>query len=159
MTVRISVAKPSDRDVLLCMQRVCLPYDDLVDPKQGEWLIGRTSAGTPVCFSGGYAYRGEGEAAFVVSRQGVIPALRGLKLQQRLLRETCKRAVVAGLPEVWSYTSNANVASSNSFIGAGFKLWTPTHWNDPTRVVESGDARFAAPASMHFHYWRKRVIK
>lgn len=157
--ISITVAKPTDRDVLLCMQRVCMPYDDSVDPRQGEWLIGRTPKGTPVCFSGGYAYRNDTESAFVVSRQGVIPALRGLKLQQRLLRLTCKRAALLGLHEVWSYTSNANIASSNSFIAAGFKLWVPAHWHDEGRVVDPGDPKHAAPASALFHYWRKQVIK
>ncbi|MBK6920583.1 MAG: hypothetical protein IPH07_24495 [Deltaproteobacteria bacterium] len=157
--IRITIAKPGDRDLLLCMQRVCLPADDSADPRRGEWLVGRTPKGTPVCFSGGYTYRSSGEAAFIVSRQGVIPSHRGLRLQKRLLQLTCRRAAELGLPEVWSYTSLANVASANSFIAAGFRLWVPAHWHDHDDAADSAPHPTATAAPTQFLYWRKQALK
>lgn len=158
--IRIRVAKTAaDFDVIATMQRVCLPVDDLVDPRQGTWLVARTAKGVAVGFSGGYLYKNADgtESAFVISRQGVIPAMTGLRLQQRMIAEHEKQCAASGIAEIWTYTATHNLASGNSFIARGFRMWAPRYWDDKGRVLEPGVAQ--PPNLMQFTYWRKRVIK
>ena len=61
-------------------------------------------------------------------RAGVRPDARGQGLQRRLIRARVAYAKREGFPEVWTYTSNYNVASSNNLIREGFTLWAPGSW-------------------------------
>lgn len=156
--VRIRVARSAaDFDVICTMQRVCLPMDDLVDPRQGVWLVARSSKGVAVGFSGGVVWKTEHEHAFVILRQGVIPAMTGLKLQQRMIAEHERQCAEAGIPEIWTYTATHNLASGNSYIARRFKMWAPAFWNHTEKVLEPGRSNGVSLAA--FTYWRKRVIK
>lgn len=160
--IRIRVAHTeADLDVCRTLQRVTLPHDELIDPRPrpsivSEWLVARTPRGVGVGFSGGYRHRTDAEDGFVITRQGVIPIYRGLRLQQRMIRETMARARRAGIAEVWTYTTAGNIASANSFIACGFRLWTPTHWNERTTTLEP-----AIPTKLvyspTFLYWRRKL--
>lgn len=152
--IRITVAGPEDHDVLRTLQRVCLPFDDLIDPKTPgfTWLLARTPKRVTVAFSGHY----DCGDAVVISRQGVIPAMQGLGLQKRLIAETERLAKVAGLQEVWTYTACHNLASANSFISRNFRVWMPEPWEEKGVVLEDGQH---VPDTTRFTYWRKAVAK
>lgn len=60
-----------------------------------------------------------------MSRAGVIPAYRGQGLQKRLIQTRLSYAKKAGWEGVVTDTSKDNVASSNSLIACGFRLYRP----------------------------------
>lgn len=148
-TIKIKpVASPGDQDVARTLQKACLPWDDTLDPKtDGLWLLARTPSGIAIGYSG--SYLSAENNAIVIAHQGVLASHRGLGLQARMIRETCKIAIKRGVPEVWSYVSTPNVASCNSFVSAGFRMWRPEHW-----LGES-----VSPSQTEWVYWRKKVIQ
>lgn len=145
-----AVRSQADVDCCKTLQKVCLPWDDALTPtKTGWWLLARAAGGTAIAYSGSYEWKAENEHAIVIAHQGVIEAYRGLHLQARLIRQTCLRARDKGVPEVWSYVAAHNLASANSFIAEGFRLWRPHMWNGS--VVHETEKEW--------FYFRKTVIK
>jgi GNAT superfamily N-acetyltransferase len=60
-------------------------------------------------------------------RAGVRPEFRGHGLQRRLIAVRVAWAKRRGLYSVTTEVADWNVASANSLIRAGFKLWRPHH--------------------------------
>lgn len=145
-----AVRTRADADVCKTLQRVCLPWDDTHTPRRdGWWYVARTASGTAVAYSGSYLYSAPDDGkAVVIIHQGVIEAYRGLGLQRRLIRETCRQAKAKGVPEVWTYVAAANLASANSFIAEDFRLWAPAHWDGEVN-----------PKDPKWLFFRKKVIE
>lgn len=64
-----------------------------------------------------------------LARAGVLPQARGYGLQRKLIRVREAYAKRSGYKVIVTDTANLNVASSNSLIACGYKLYTPhTRW-------------------------------
>ena len=82
-----------------------------------------------------------GRSAFL-SRVGVLRAYRGQGLQKRFIRVRERKAKQLGCEYLITYTDRENLASSNSLIACGYKLYTPE------RV-------WGLPRSESLYWWRK----
>lgn len=110
-------------DLLVEMQKVCLPYDTPIDPAIGQWwLVWNTKHEAvafavlkPVATVPHYAY---------LARAGVIPGWRGRGLQRRLIMARLRAAKRGGFTHAITDTTN-NPPSANSLIRCGFKTYTP----------------------------------
>lgn len=129
---------PQTEVALRFMQKQCLPSDRVLCPAQGWWWI--------IYFHGELAGFGSmlqspkwSDCAYL-SRAGVLEPHRGKGLQKRLIRLRCRFARAIGMNWVITDTTD-NVASSNSLISEGFKMFDPTEpWALP-----------------HSAYWRKNL--
>lgn len=123
------------------LQLDTLPDDTPYNVRNGHWWI---------------AYEGELAVGFAgisqsvrwtdtgyLCRAGVIRSHRGKGLQKRLIRVREAKARRIGWKWLITETANWNVASANSLLACGYKLFTPTHaWG-----VEGA------------LYWRKKIEK
>ncbi len=137
--VRIrGVCGAADHELLLDLQRVCLPADEPYDTARGWWWVALTADDVPVAFAGLTETWADRRMGYLC-RAGVIPAARGAGLQKRLIRARLQCARRIGMREVVTDTAAGNHASANSLIGCGFKLYEPT-------------TRWAADGAL---YWRR----
>lgn len=122
MTVRIERTRSRER--IRQVQLLTLPYDQPLTllPTDAAWLAldGERVVGfgvlRPVRSDPGYGY---------LARAGVIPEYRGQGLQRRLIRARERGARKMGMTTLVTDTSRANLASSNSLIREGYKLYNP----------------------------------
>jgi GNAT superfamily N-acetyltransferase len=102
------------------LQAFCLPFDDPRDfVNDAVWLAleGDAEVGfASVCITGRMAY---------LSRAGVVPSHRGRGLQKRMIRARVAYAKRNGCECVITDTTTSNLASANSLITSGFKLYRP----------------------------------
>ena len=78
-----------------------------------------------------------------LSRAGVIEGFRGKGIQSKLIRARERWAKKQGLRSLITYTSQSAIASPNSLISSGFKLYKPARpWVDGT---------------YQWLYWRKEI--
>lgn len=78
----------------------------------------------PVAFCSLYIYPDLPETAFL-SLSGVLPSHRGKRIQKKMIKHRVKFARSQGVKRLISYTSYDNLASANSLIGCGFRLYDP----------------------------------
>lgn len=125
MTVSIRRYRPkADRAVLSALQATILPYDIpiTVRPIDLAWVAWRGSIAVgfavlrPVTSDAGFGY---------LARAGVAEGARGHGLQRRLIRVREAAARRLGWTALVSDTSRINLASSNSLIREGYKLYAP----------------------------------
>jgi ribosomal protein S18 acetylase RimI-like enzyme len=110
------------------LDKECFPKDAPCDAAVGKWwllLDGRKVAGYASLRNAphqpGIAY---------LNRAGVVKEYRGRGLQKRLIRVRLAYAKRHGYKEAISDSASYNVASSNSLIACGFKLYRPrTLWS------------------------------
>lgn len=96
----------------------CKPY-----PKEfSHWWLA-FHEGEPVGFSGLHIYKDCGTA--FLCRAGVIKQYRGHGLQKRMIRVRDAYARKSGVNRIISYVAYGNVASANSLISCGYKLYIP----------------------------------
>jgi GNAT superfamily N-acetyltransferase len=112
-------------DLIVELDAQCFPGDWRVKPEGAYWWIDEEK-GKPVAFAGmkvcGADYnRGLG----YLSRAGVVAGQRGQGRQRRLVHARVRMARRLGLKEVVTYVVAGNLASANSLIRAGFKLYSP----------------------------------
>ena len=123
---RVNNDKPDVQRLLLDMDTVCFPdrkneASPLVD--SGTWWVaydGKKPAAY-ACIRPSYQ---RGDTAYL-SRAGVLPAYRGKGLQKRLIRVRLAWARAEGYDRVVTDTVCGNVASSNSLIACGLRLFRP----------------------------------
>ena len=129
------------RNVLLYLQKKCLPSDKPCDVLHGHWWIVYTDTDIPVAFAG-MARSSQWLDAGYLCRAGVTPDYTGNGLQKRLIRVRIAKA--KKLNWNWVVTdTTANPASSNSLISQGFRLYEPSvPW-----------------AYKHSLYWRLNISK
>lgn len=138
--LKINTEDPLIQRALKELDKECFPADLPCDPSVGTWWImwdGKKVAGyasiKPSLGIPGAAY---------LSRAGVMPEYRGRGLQKRMIRVRLAYAKRNGFKEVVTDTSPGNVASSNSLIACGFKLFQPERlWS----------FRYGL-------YWRKKLV-
>lgn len=123
---RIRAVDASDQkiaSILIWLQLETLPADPLVNPVEGGywWLV--FDGVHPVAYLGLTPVESWGKTGYV-ARVGVLPAYRGQKLQQRLLRVCERKAKAVGWQRLISTTYN-NPPSANSFIACGYRTYEP----------------------------------
>jgi len=125
---KVDNTDPAVQLALRDMDRECLPTDAPADTSDGVWWVA-WKKNVPI----GYASlkkSNQGSDVAYYSRAGVLPAFRGKGLQKKMLRVLLRFAKSEGWKWVISDTSKDNVASSNSLITCGFRLYRPaTPWS------------------------------
>lgn len=103
----------------------CFPEDYRVKPEGAYWWIDEEK-GVPVAFAGMKVCAADYNRGLgYLSRAGVLAKYRGQGRQRRLIHARVAQAGRLGLAEVVTYVMAANLASANSLIGAGFRLYHP----------------------------------
>jgi len=97
-----------------------------VELQDAWWWLVRNEQGRPLAFAGmrpaimdchkGMAY---------MVRSGVIKSERGQGIQKNLIKARINLARRMGFSAVVTYVMDWNLASANSLIGCGFKLYKP----------------------------------
>lgn len=108
----------------------------------GAWWLVFDTTNEPVGFAGITPSTYAANTGYM-KRSGVLPAHRGRGLQRRLLRVRERYAKARNWCAVVTDTALHNVASANSLIACGFRLFRP----DPLWCGEGWD------------YWRKQYAE
>jgi GNAT superfamily N-acetyltransferase len=116
------VAGSAHESVILGLQHLTFPNDDVVPVSRGMWWLA-WHKGNPVAVAGAYPCEGWSSCLYV-SRTGVLADHRGRGLQGRLLDVCMRKARALGMSHVIS-TTYCNPVSSNNFIDRGFRLYSP----------------------------------
>jgi ribosomal protein S18 acetylase RimI-like enzyme len=128
-----------DPAVILTLQTLILPQDQPLPFGAGPWWV-MWEGTEAVAFASLKHYASDPQLGYL-SRAGVMPSYRGKGIQRRLIRVREAYARRSGLQVIVTDTSHSNLASSNSLIGCGYKLYQPAHpWGFPDG-----------------NYWRKRL--
>lgn len=130
MSARYSVSEERHGAELDVMQAVCLPSDEPVAAAPGQRCWIARADGEAVSF---IIMRPAHPGCWYLVRAGTVPEHCNKGLYKRLLRAAFAAARKAGITEVVTDTAHWNVASANGLIGAGFRLYIPTHkwgWED-----------------------------
>lgn len=137
---RVDNTDPAVQIALRDMDRECLPTDLSADTSDGVWWVA-WKKNVPIAYTS-LKKSNQGPDTAYYSRAGVLPAYRGRGIQKKMLRVLLKYAKAEGWARVISDTSKDNVASSNSLITCGFKLYRPvTPWSFDSAL-----------------YWRKELV-
>ena len=118
---------PDIEKVILELDRRCFPTDGAVETDDDSYWWVVWDSEKPVAFGGMRPCQhkaNEGMAAF--TRCGVARDYRGQGIQKRLIKARVAHARRLGLKQVVTYVKNWNLASANSLIGCGFKLYRGT---------------------------------
>jgi len=126
------VARPEScpewiRETILRLDEACFPADWRVRVDGCHWWIDEEDR-VPVAYAAlkpciERSNRGLG----FLSRVGVLRDWRGQGRQKRLIRRRVDHARRLGLRELMTYTTAENLASANSLISCGFRLYSPHH--------------------------------
>lgn len=136
---QVNARDPEIAELLLRMQRECLPGDVPMSPQTGYWWVAYTEHGTPAGFCGLHASK-RWEQTGYLSRSGVLDRHQGKGLQKRMIRIRITKAKRLGWKWLITDTSQ-NPASANSLIACGFRMYEPRR-------------PYALPTSS---YWRRAV--
>ena len=122
---RIREAVPSVHyDVLVDLQRECLPGSSMWPIEGTHWWIARNADDKPVGFAGLYIENHDyGQA--MLCRGGVVKSARGHGLQRDLIRVRERRAKLLDLSRLTTYTADDNVYSMNNLIACGYTTYKP----------------------------------
>jgi GNAT superfamily N-acetyltransferase len=123
MIKRVDIRKQSVQDKLLALQESCLPYDEPVDTNFGCWWVASEN-GVDIGFAGLTRTQSWSDCGYLC-RAGVVPDARGKGLQKQLIRIRIRQAKTLGWKWLVTDTTD-NLASSNSLIACGFKMFKPT---------------------------------
>ena len=109
--------------LLIKMQKQCLPHDEIYDLYNGFWW-GAFDGDNCVGFAGLVASKRWGDCGYLC-RSGVVKSFRGKGIQKKLIRARERFARTLGWKWLITDTTD-NPPSSNSLISCGFKLFNPT---------------------------------
>jgi GNAT superfamily N-acetyltransferase len=115
---------PDIEKIVLELDRRCFPTDGAVETSDGcyWWVV--WDGVKPVAFAGMRPCREKcNEGLVALTRCGVAKDYRGQGIQKKLIRARVAYAKRLRLRQVVSYVKNWNLASANSLIGCGFKLY------------------------------------
>ena len=91
VVTRVDAYDPEIEALLIRLQTDCLPGDQPLSPRDGDWWICYSEAGIPVAFCSIKPSLRWAETGYL-SRAGVLPGHRGRGLQKRLIRVRVARA-------------------------------------------------------------------
>jgi RimJ/RimL family protein N-acetyltransferase len=141
MTYSIVEAAPkAHREILVRLQKECLPEADLWPIDGSFWWLARDENNGPVGFAGLHVDNVD-HGIGSLCRAGVVEQARGHGLQQRFIKARAQAAKAMGLRRLITYTHVSNIPSSNNLIACGFRLYEP-----PKGWAEDG-----------FLYWEKEL--
>jgi len=138
---RINIADPVMQEAIYLLDRELFP-NGLVGGREtaGAWWVVRD--GQDVAAYAGMTPSATTPNAGYLCRAGVLPRYRGAGLQKHLIRLRVAHARAKGWRTVISDTKPTNLASANSLIACGFRLFKP----------EKPWAIYPSPL-----YWRREV--
>lgn len=111
------------------LDKLCFPYDTPYPRQDSYWWLMHN-----ISFCGLEIL--PNNTAFLC-RSGVHPDWRGKGIQKRLIRVRQRFCRKNGIRRIVTYTSPNNLASANSLISCGYKLYRP-------------DYEFGLPDSLYF---------
>ena len=110
------------------MDRECLPEDEPYPKTRRHshwWVVRSRPDGSPAGFAGSLWWPADRHV--FLCRAGVLPAHRGNRLQRRLVLTRLRHARELGAEGAYTYTHPTSLASANTLIGCGFRLFEPAH--------------------------------
>jgi predicted acetyltransferase len=108
------------------LDKKCFVGDHPVSLKDTYWWLAFNEAGKPIGFSGlKDCKKKENKGLGYFSRAGVIKSYRGQGTQKKMIKARLRMAKQLGLTHCVTYVKGFNLASANSLIGCGFKLYNP----------------------------------
>ena len=122
--VPVNTRQPEVAQLLVWLQKVCLPSDSVYPTTEGYWHVIYSQNGEAVGF-GGIVPSTRWSDTMYLCRAGVVPTHQGQGLQKRLIRQRLKVAKKLGMNWVISDT-HQNPASANNLIAVGFKMFEPS---------------------------------
>lgn len=131
--VHADLSQPSTVQLLIFLQKQCLPADRVYPPSKGHWYVAITETGEAAGFAG-IVPSSRWSDTMYMCRAGVIQAHQGKGLQKRLIRQRIKVAKSLGMNWVITDT-HYNTPSANNLISTGFKLFEPSEpWGFKTAL-------------------------
>jgi GNAT superfamily N-acetyltransferase len=122
--VPVDTRQPEAVQLLVLLQKICLPADKLYPITKGYWYVAFSETGEAVGFAGVVPSSRWSDTMYLC-RAGVTRAHQGQGLQKRLIRQRIKVAKALGMN--WLVTDTYdNPASANSLISTGFKMFEPS---------------------------------
>ncbi len=119
--MRISQTK--DLDLIQQLDVEWFGEDGFDDYEEAKWWI--ASEGSNLVAYAGLIFWGQGIA--FLNRGCVNPLYRGLGIQKQLIRHRVSYCKRKKWKKAITYTSPDNLASANSLISCGFKLYAPAN--------------------------------
>jgi GNAT superfamily N-acetyltransferase len=108
------------------LDKLLFESDEPVKPEGSWWWVARDWRGRAMAFAGMRACKHEAnEGLALLTRAGVRARHRGQGLQKKLIKARVALAKRQGFREVITYVLGWNLASANSLIACGFRLYTP----------------------------------
>jgi RimJ/RimL family protein N-acetyltransferase len=115
---------PEIEKTILDLDNRCFPSDGAVEPDDDSFWWVAWDGITPVAFAGMRPCQQKcNEGIVALTRCGVVKDYRGQGIQKRLIRSRVAYAKRLGLRQVVAYVKTWNLASANSLIACGFKLY------------------------------------
>ena len=131
--VPVDTCQPEVMQLLVWLQKACLPADKIYPITQGHWYVVYTDDDEAVGFAGVVPSTRWSDTMYLC-RAGVVLAHRGRGLQKRLIKARIRKAKALGMNWVISDT-HQNPASANSLISTGFKMFEPSQpWGFKTAL-------------------------
>ena len=122
--VPVDTRQPEVVQLLVWLQKACLPADKIYPITQGYWYVAYTQNGEAAGFAGVVPSSRWSDTMYLC-RAGVVLAHRGRGLQKRFIKARIRKAKALNMNWVISDT-NQNPASANSLIAIGFKMFEPS---------------------------------
>lgn len=119
---------PSIVEKITELDKICFPGDYRVRIPNTWWWFVYDADGDVAAYAGlrectQICNRGLG----YLCRAGVIEKYRGNGLQKELINARVRYAKRLGLKQAVTYVSPSNLASANSLVACGFRLYNPTY--------------------------------
>lgn len=123
--VKATIRETDDVDAVKELDARCFPLDYREDFSD-QWCWLATVDGEPVGFS---AYKIE-DGVPHITRMGVLPQFRGMKLQRRFAHILAQHARRKGFDKIETFANITNIPSLRNLIGADYRLTKA--WQCPT---------------------------
>lgn len=137
--VAVNGADQKNASALIYLQLEILPSDAPLNPLEGHWWLAYDED-QPIGFAALLPSVRWGDCGYL-ARAGVLTSHRGKGLQRRMLAARERKARALGWKWLITDTAHWNVASANSLIARGYRVFKPSEpWGWDTAT-----------------YWRKSI--
>ena len=128
------------RKLLSSMHKACFPEYPMIEPIGDWWLVKADSRPAAFCVLWQSI---KIDHAGYLARAGVLEKYRGHGLQKRMIRLREREARRRHWKVLVSDSNRGNVASGNSLISCGYRMWNPpVAWGNENSI-----------------YWRRELIE